>query len=111
MNTHSAEELFNIPRWTDQSDHLNSLFFLDVLKAIRIKIFDKITYSPDGYKEYQRQKADFIRRHNIDAHYDFKEKEYIPGLLNQIGTYTDEKPLYFNKYLLIALDLVMLGWI
>ena len=73
-------------------------------------MFDKIVFSQDAIYSYQEQKASFIRRNFTDSHYDFKEKKSIPGMLNNIGVYNGEQPCFFNRYLMLFLDLIMFGW-
>lgn len=103
--------MFHFTEWTDLSDEIGSLFFLEMMSAIRLKVFEKIIFSNSAFLEYQEQKASFIRRNFLDAKYDFKEKRQIPGLLNNIGVYTGEMPCFFNRYLMIFLDLIMFGWV
>lgn len=52
VDTHSATEFMDITEWSDFSDKLVTLFFLDTLKAIRIKVFDKISYAREGFLNY-----------------------------------------------------------
>lgn len=94
------------------SDKIETLFFIELVKAIRLKVYWKIIYSHDAWLDYQEQKAAFIRRNWTDTNYDFKTSDDIPGMLENIGVYNGkEEPLFLNKYLMIFLDLIMFGWL
>ena len=79
VNTHRGAGEFKITDWKDMSDNIDILFFLEKLNAVRLHVFDNIRFSPAARKNYDEQKAEFIKKNHKDKHYDFSEKEFIPG--------------------------------
>ena len=109
--THRANQNFQFKDWIDLSDQVYTLFFLEALKVIRLKVKDTIDLSPEAGKKYKAQKQAFIDNNQRDTHNDFSVKQFNPGVVNNIAVYNAPEPWYLKLWVLIILDLVMLGWI
>ena len=48
VNTHSASAQFNYSIWQDHSDNVDTLWFLEVLQAIRLRVYDQILFSHEA---------------------------------------------------------------
>lgn len=111
VDTHKATGKFGFTEWKDMSDKIDILFFLEKLSAVRLHVTKTFRLSPKAEREHRSQKAIFIRQNQKDTFYDFKEEEKIEGMLENIGVYTDSMPCFFNRYILILLDIIALGWL
>ena len=65
-------------------------------------------------QRYQTEKRDFINDNNRDTHYEYKFDTDVPFTVEHTLVYQEnmgQKPWYANYYVMIALDIFVLGWI
>ena len=85
-----------------------------MLLLTRLLTYKNIFYSPKAHKSFEAQKADFIRRNNRDTHYDYRCHEDIPHQSKFVLVFNEEhgkQPWYSKCWILVCLDLLMIGWI
>lgn len=112
--THHASQNFYCGHFVDQSPPPSVLHYLDMLKLARLHTTKIIHFTSVAHARYSMEKHDFIRRNDRDVHYDFSEKQDIPGHKGHCLVYNPKegsKPWFTDMCLLVLLDLLMLGWI
>ena len=112
--THHARQPFRFDLCIDRSPPASTLSYLDVLHLVRLRTYKHINYSPAAWSRYLWEKADFIRRNDWDAHYEYNYDQDIPYQAEHVLVYNDSKggkPCFVNFCLLILLDFIMLGWV
>jgi len=101
-------------KWEDRSPPADTLNFLSVLLLTRLETTKEIIYSRRADSAFREQKNKFIMYNNNDKEYDFHFTEKIPYADTHCLIYNAEsgnQPWFSHCYLLILMDVLLIGWI
>lgn len=72
--THRATQYFSFTEWSDHSDNIDALFFIEKLKAVRLRIYQKFTFLPEVGARLAQEREEFKNENRKDVHNDFSEE-------------------------------------